>query len=145
MVSLEEAVKLLINIAPKVECNAYFVKENCREAEDGLTSDESASIMLYTYESMPQEHSPYVILTATRRLEHRQEMKTWFLYLRLILTTFARLPSRTRSVHRGVREDLRKQYPIDTSIICGGISSWVCYHFPQFWFPKSIPKQFSHL
>ena len=123
MVPLEEAVKPLVSIVPKVERNAYFVKENCQEPEDGLTSDESASIMLYTYESMPQENSLYVILNATLRLEQRQELKPWFLYLRLILTALARLPSRNRSVHRGVREDLRKQYPIGKSVIWWGFSS----------------------
>ena len=123
VVSLEEAVKPLINIVPKIERNAYFVKENCEEPEDGLTSDESASIMLYTYESMPQEHSLYVILNATLRLEQRQELKPWFLYLRLILTALARLPSRNRVVNRGVREDLREQYPIGKPIIWWGFSS----------------------
>jgi hypothetical protein len=123
VVSLEEAVKPLVKIVPKVERNAYFVKENCQEPEDGLTSDESASIMLYTYESMPQEHSLYVILNATLRLEQRQELKPWFLYLRLILTALTRLPSRPRFVNRGVREDLRKQYPIGKPIVWWGFSS----------------------
>jgi hypothetical protein len=123
VVSLEEAVKPLLDIVPKVERNVFIVKENCEEPEDGLTSDESASIMLYTYESMPHEDSLYVILNATLRSEQRQELKPWFLYLRLILTALARLPSRTRYVHRGVKEDLRKQYPIGKSIIWWGFSS----------------------
>ena len=123
LVSLEEAVKPLVDIVPRVERNVFIVKENCEEPVDGLTSDESASIMLYTFESIPHEDSLYVILNATLRSEQRQELKPWFLYLRLILTALARLPSRNRSVHRGVREDLRKQYPIGKSIIWWGFSS----------------------
>ena len=123
VVSLEEAVKPLLNIVPKVERNVFIVKQNCEEPADGLTSDESASIMLYTYESIPHEHSLYVILNATLRSEQRQEVKPWFLYLRLVLTALARLPSEHRFVNRGVREDLRKQYPIGKSIIWWGFSS----------------------
>ena len=123
VVSLEEAVKPLLNIVPKVERNVFVVKQNCEEPADGLTSDESASIMLYTYESIPHEHSLYVILNATLRSEQRQEVKPWFLYLRLVLTALARLPSEHRFVNRGVREDLRKQYPIGKSIIWWGFSS----------------------
>ncbi|CAF1612393.1 unnamed protein product, partial [Rotaria magnacalcarata] len=48
LVSLEEAVKPLVNIVPKIERNVYVVQENCQNQEDGLTTDESASIMLYT-------------------------------------------------------------------------------------------------
>ncbi|CAF5114653.1 unnamed protein product, partial [Rotaria magnacalcarata] len=48
LVSLEEAVKPLLNIVPKVERNVYVVQENCQNPEDGLTTDESASIMLCT-------------------------------------------------------------------------------------------------
>ncbi|CAF4650107.1 unnamed protein product [Rotaria sp. Silwood1] len=52
LVTLEEAVKPLIDIVPKVERNVFIVKQNCQEPEDGLTTDESASIMLYTEEDI---------------------------------------------------------------------------------------------
>ena len=123
VVSLEEAVKSLVSIVPQVERNVFIVKHNCDEPEDGLTSDESASIMLYTYESQPPEDSLYVILNATLRSAQRQELKPWFLYLRLILTALARLPSKHRFVHRGVKEDFRKLYPIGKPVIWWGFSS----------------------
>jgi len=123
LVSLEEAVEPLVDIVPKVQRNVFIVKQNCNEPEDGLTSDESASIMLYTYESMPHEHSLYVILNATLRSEQRQKLIPWFRYLRLILTALARLPSERRFVNRGVKEDLRAQYPIGKTFIWWGFSS----------------------
>ena len=123
LVSLEEAIKPLVSIVPKVERNVFIVKQNCEEPEDGLTSDESASIMLYTYESMPQDHSLYVILNATLRLEQRQKLIPWFLYLRLVLNALTRLPSKRRFLNRGVRGDLQAQYPIGKSIIWWGFSS----------------------
>jgi hypothetical protein len=124
VVSLKEAVKSLVDIVPKVERNAFFAKRNCAEPEDGLTSDESASIMLYTLESEPPEDSLYFILNKTLRSDKRQKLlKPWFLYLRLVFTALTRLPSRHRFVHRGVKEDLRQQYPIGKSIVWWGFSS----------------------
>ena len=137
VVSLDEAVKELVDIVPEVECNVYLAKLSCQEPEDGLTSDESASIMLYTFESNVHEHSLYVILNNTLRSSERQKLlKPWLLYLRLVLTALTRLPSRHRFVHRGVKEDLRKQYPLGKSIIWWGFSSCTtsigvleCEHF----------------
>ena len=124
LVSLEEAVKSLVKIVPNVERNVFIVKENCKSPEDGLTSDESAAIMLYTYESTPPKHSLYFILNTMLRSKQRQEqMTSWLLYLRLVLTALTRLPSKHRFVNRGVKEDLRKQYPIGKSIIWWGFSS----------------------
>jgi len=123
LVSLEEAVKSLIDIVPKVERNVFIVKQNCDEPEDGLSTDESASIMLYTYESMPREHSLYVILNETLRSEQRQKLIPWFPYLRLVLTALARLPSERRFINRGVKEDLRVQYPKGKTFIWWGFSS----------------------
>jgi hypothetical protein len=123
IVSLEEAVKPLVDIVPKIERNVFIVKQNCAEPEDGLSTDESASIMLYTYESMPHKHSLYIILNATLREEQRQKLIPWFRYLRLVLTALARLPSERCFVNRGVKEDLRAQYPIGKSFIWWGFSS----------------------
>ncbi|CAF4559639.1 unnamed protein product [Rotaria sp. Silwood1] len=116
LVTLDEAVKPLISIVPKVERNVFIVKQNCQEPENGLTSDESASIMLYTYESMPHEDSLYVKLNATLRSEQRKQLIPWFLYLRLILTALARLPSKNRAVFRGVKQNLWIDYPLDENI-----------------------------
>ena len=123
LVPLEEAVQPLVDIVPKLERNVYLVKQNCQEPQDGLTRDESAAIMLYTLESNPHHQSLYVILNTTLRSEERQKLKPWFLYLRLILTALGRLPSQRRFVNRGVREDLRSQYPIGKSIVWWGFSS----------------------
>jgi len=121
--SLEDAVKPLVDIVPKVERNVFIVKQNCHEPEDGLSTDESASIMLYTYESMPHEDSLYVILNATLRSEQRQKLVPWFRYLRLVLTALAHLPSERHFVNRGVKEDLRAHYPIGRTFIWWGFSS----------------------
>ena len=115
VVSLEEAVQPLLYIVPKIERNVFIVKQNCHQPKDGLTSNESASIMLYTLESNPHEQSLYVILNATLRSEQRQKLKPWFLYLRLILTALTRLPSEapvhlSRSERRSTRRVSTRQH-----------------------------------
>ena len=123
VVSLEEAVQPLVDLVPKVQRNVSVVKRNCRQPKDGLTSDESASIMLYTFESNPHEDSLYVILNETLRSEQRQKLKPWYLYLRLIFTALTRLPSKRRAVFRGVRGDLQQQYSKGNICIWWGFSS----------------------
>ncbi|CAF3366801.1 unnamed protein product [Rotaria sp. Silwood1] len=123
LVTIEEAVKPLVKIVPKVERNVHIVKENCKNPADGLTTDESASIMLYTYESMVHEHSLYVILNETLRSEERKNLIPWFLYLRLVLTALARLPSERLFVNRGIRKDLHEEYPAGSSFVWWGFSS----------------------
>ncbi|CAF3111101.1 unnamed protein product [Rotaria socialis] len=123
LVSIEEAVQPLVNIVPKVERNVFIVKQNCQNPADGLTTDESASIMLYTYESIPHKNSLYVILNEILRSEDRQKLNPWFLYLRLVLTALARLPSERHFVNRGVRADFRAEYPGGSTFIWWGFSS----------------------
>ncbi|CAF1405450.1 unnamed protein product [Rotaria sordida] len=123
LVTLEEAVKPLVNIVPKVERNVFVVKQNCEEPEDGLTPDESASIMLYTYESKPQKDSLYVKLNETLRSEQRDHLIPWFLYLRLIMTALARLPSQCCTVFRGVNGNLWSEYSKGKTLIWWGFSS----------------------
>ncbi|CAF3802131.1 unnamed protein product [Rotaria sp. Silwood1] len=123
LVTIEEAVKPLVKIVPKVERNVHIVKENCTNPADGLTTDESASIMLYTYESIPHEHSLYVILNEALRSEERIKLIPWFLYLRLVLTALARLPSKRLFVNRGVKEDLHAEYSEGSTFIWWGFSS----------------------
>ncbi|CAF3201227.1 unnamed protein product [Rotaria socialis] len=123
LVTLEEAVKPLVKIVPKVERNVFIVKQNCQEPEDGLTTDESAAIMLYTYESMPHEDSLYVKLNDSLRSEQRKNLIPWFLYLRLILTALARLPSECSAILRGVKEDLSAEYSKGKTFIWWGFSS----------------------
>lgn len=124
LVSLEDAVKPIASIVPNIELNVFIAKQNCKEPEDGLTCDESASIMLYTYESNPKEHSLYFIMNTNLRTQQRaKQLRPWFLYFRLIFTALAHLPSERRFIFRGIKEDLRALYPKGKKITWWGFSS----------------------
>ena len=125
LVTLEEAIEPIVSVVPDVQQMAYVAKMRCADPPaDGLSVDESASIMLYTMDWHPSNQCLYYVLNDTLRSENRQKLTPWFLFLRLILTAFARLPSSDRSViYRGVRQDMTKQYLKGKTMIWWGFSS----------------------
>ncbi|CAF1362895.1 unnamed protein product [Adineta ricciae] len=123
IVSLEEAVQPLISSVPQVEQMAWIAKQNCLNPQHGLTADESAAIMIYTMEWEPNESSFYLILNRTLRSPNRDQLKPWFLYLRLIINALGKLPTTQQNVYRGVKLDLSDQYKKDSTVVWWGFSS----------------------
>ncbi|CAF0743738.1 unnamed protein product [Adineta steineri] len=124
LVSLEEAVTPLISILPEIQDYAYVAKQRCESVPpDGLTQDESASIMLYSMEWKPHDECLYFALNATLRTEDRRKLERWFSYLKLILTALEKLPSIRRHVFRGVNLDLSNQYTEGKTFVWWGFSS----------------------
>ncbi|CAF1395919.1 unnamed protein product [Adineta steineri] len=124
IVPLEEAVAPLISILPQIQDYVYVAKQRCKSVPpDGLTQDESASIMLYSMEWEPHEKCLYFALNATLRTEDRQNLKSWFSYLKLILTALEKLPSTPCYVYRGVKLDLSNQYTEGKTFVWWGFSS----------------------
>jgi hypothetical protein len=110
IVTLEQSVEPLISFVPDVEQMVWTIKQNCEKPQDGVTPDESGSIMLYTLEWEPPQLSSYFILNSTLRSQNRQELRPWFLYLRLIIYALAKLPSISpRTIYRGVQIDTDKE------------------------------------
>src|ERR1700722_1274595 len=107
LVSLEEAIDPLTSLIPDVERMAWTVKQSHFDGEHDLTDDESASILLYTMEWEPRDKSFYIILNNTLQAANRNLLKPWFPYLRLIMTSLAKLPSDSHhlTVYRGVKLD----------------------------------------
>jgi hypothetical protein len=99
------------------------VKERCRNPADGLSQDESASIMLYTLEWSTSEESFFFILNKTLRMEDRNMLKSWFPYLRLFLGALSKLSPINDTFYRGVKKDMSSQYSADNNSIWWGVSS----------------------
>jgi hypothetical protein len=123
LVPLEEALETLVHLLPRVQTYAYVAKKKCQNPADGLTPDESASIMLYTMGWEPANECLYSLLNTTLRSKDRQKLKPWLLYLRLLLNALFRLPSISRTVFRGVKLDLSQQYVMGNTIEWWGFSS----------------------
>ena len=124
LVSLEEAVEPLVSLVHDVQRMAKSAKWQCPDPPaDDLPLDQSAAIRLYSMEWTPQDRCLYFVLNATLRDKNRQKLKPWFLYLKLFLTALSRLPLIDRTIYRGVRGDLRKDYQKGEKVIWWGFSS----------------------
>ena len=123
LVSLDEAVEPLVDLVAEVKHMVWTVKQNCSSPAHGLTTDESAAIMLYTLEWKTRETSFYFIFNGFLRAADRNQLKPWFLYLKLLVFSLSKLPPHTRTVYRSVKEDLHEAYPKGSTFIWWGFSS----------------------
>ncbi|CAF0924791.1 unnamed protein product [Didymodactylos carnosus] len=110
IVSLGEAVVPLEPIILDIRRQAQIAKQNSHSSKYNLTQDESALIYLYTLEWEPHSECLYVRVNQTLRSDDREQSKPWFLYLKLVLTALNKLKSVQRTVWRGIKVDLRKEY-----------------------------------
>jgi hypothetical protein len=120
LVSLIKAVDNLENLVPKIKRNAWIAKERSTNPSDGLTSEESAAIQLYTMEWKPGHPSLYEKLNASLRDKNRNQLIPYFSYLKLFLTALWKLESSKKIVWRGVRADLNAQYPVGGTVVWWG-------------------------
>ena len=125
LVSLEEAIRPLLSLVPDIERMAWTVKQYYFEGKDGLTDEESASILLYSLEWRSSSQSFYAILNKTLRATDRQLLKPWFLYLKLVLTALTKLPRKKDrfNVYRGVKHDEGKLYSTGSTVTWWSMSS----------------------
>ncbi len=123
LLPLIETVKPISGLFYEIEAHVFVASHNCQNPADGLTQDESASIHLYTMQ-FHGGSSLYVLLNQSLRAENRDELKPWFLFLKLFLTALYKLPSQTKTVWRGVRNvNLSSKYKTGTKFAWWGVSS----------------------
>jgi hypothetical protein len=66
----------------------------------------------------------YSLLNKSLRGEDRDQLKPWFLFLKLFLTALYKLPSQNKTVWRGVKNiDLSEKYKTGTKFAWWGVSS----------------------
>ncbi|CAF1468950.1 unnamed protein product [Rotaria sp. Silwood1] len=124
LVPLEIAVEPLVHLVPNIQSYAHTAKQQCKKPPpDGMTIDESASIMLYTMGWKPLDKCLYAALNATLRSEDRNKLEPWFLYLKLFLTALSQISSEHRLLFRGIKADLHDKYPKGKTIVWWGFSS----------------------
>ena len=123
LVSLERAVTPLAQILPTIQKYAFIAKQKCKKPADGLSSDESAAIMLYTMSWLPSDQCLYVVLNNTLRSTEREELKEWFLYLKLFTTALSRLPSEKKIIYRGIKTDMSAEYQSGNTAVWWSFSS----------------------
>lgn len=92
LVSLKEAVQPMMSFLTNLDSMVETVVWDSRKPADGLTTDESAAIRLYTM-PWPKHHRSLAILLNERlRSQDQNSLTAWSLYLRLFLTAVYKLP-----------------------------------------------------
>jgi uracil DNA glycosylase len=110
---------VLSGLGPFVERSSAFGRKKVGTAAGGrLTADEIAAVYLYTCES-----SFYRRMNATLREPDRARVTPYFGYLRLLFAALAKMDGRRDPLWRGVRTDLRAQYPVGRTVTWWGVSS----------------------
>ena len=121
LVSLEDALSEIEPPIHNLKSMIWTAKRNSRSPSDGLTTDESASIHLYTLEWPETHQSIYTLLNEKLRCEQRNELQSWYSYLKLLLTALYKLPPLKRTIWRGIRANVMDLYRED--FIWWGMSS----------------------
>ena len=121
LLPLVEAVELINDQLDDLDMMVDTAIRNSKKPADGLNTNESAAIHLYTMQWEEPNVSLYTKLNNILRSERREPLKPWFRYLKLVLTALYKLPSLKSVVWRGVRGNLSDQY--DEDHIWWGFSS----------------------
>lgn len=109
--SLEKALEPLVPLFPNLLTFAQTAKDKCSSPADGLTTDESASIMLYSMDWQPMDECLHYMLNAALRSTDRRTLTPWLPYLTLLFNSLSRLPSSSLTVYRHVKMNLTGRYP----------------------------------
>jgi hypothetical protein len=124
LVSLKDAVAAIKPPIHDFERMVWIAERDSKQSSDGLTSDESAAIRLYTMQSFNKEHeSFYTVFNRKLRDEKRNELKSWYLYMKLFFTALHKLTSLKTTVWRGICDDVSEDYQNNGTKIWWGVSS----------------------
>ncbi|WP_370416549.1 ADP-ribosyltransferase domain-containing protein [Streptomyces fradiae] len=123
LMSFEDAVApvtgVLAGLARHIDRSREFGKRRADEpAGGGLSADAIAALFLYTCES-----GFYRTINAVLRSPDRSRLEPYLPYLRLLFSAVSGLPARTEPLWRGVGLDLRRQYPLGSTVTWWGVSS----------------------
>nr|BFE65747.1 hypothetical protein GCM10020063_102730 [Dactylosporangium thailandense] len=112
------AAAVLKGLGWHVDASHAFGQKQADAEAEGLSADEAAALYLYTCES-----AFYRQINASLRDPDRTRILPYLPYLRLLFSAVSRLPARREPLWRGVRMDLRRQYPLGQTVTWWGVSS----------------------
>ncbi|MEU8621605.1 ADP-ribosyltransferase domain-containing protein [Streptomyces sp. NPDC048623] len=123
LMPFEDAVapvtEVLAGLGRHIDRSREFGKRRADEpAGGGLSADAIAALFLYTCES-----GFYRNINAVLRSPDRSRVVPYLPYLRLLFSAVSELPARTEPLWRGVALDLRRQYPLGSTVTWWGVSS----------------------
>jgi len=120
LVSLKMTVQNLESCIPNIVQNAHTATGKSAQADQQLTQDQSAAIYFYTMPAKKQNQSFCAQLNKYLRSEDRNELIPYYLFLKLFYSALHQLESVKRTVWRGVKADVRSNYPVGQTVIWWG-------------------------
>eukprot|EP00928_Gymnodinium_smaydae_P011726 TRINITY_DN14299_c0_g3_i1.p1 TRINITY_DN14299_c0_g3~~TRINITY_DN14299_c0_g3_i1.p1 ORF type:complete len:276 (+),score=31.94 TRINITY_DN14299_c0_g3_i1:35-862(+) len=121
--SLAAAVKGLCSPKDVKTCEDLaekLLKKRAGHPKRAMSLELYAAILLYTSNAI------YAELNKVLRDEKRSKVEKFFPYLRLLFEACSRLPSRKKTLWRGVSVDLSSTYKVGETIVWWGVSSLTC-------------------
>jgi hypothetical protein len=113
LVSLKQAIEPIKSLLYDVDSMIEIAEQNSCKPADKLTSDESGAIHLYTMQWPDSHPSLHTLLNERLRSKNRNNLASWFLFLKLFFTALYKLPSLKGIIWRGARGNLCDQYEVD--------------------------------
>ncbi|CAF1136696.1 unnamed protein product [Adineta ricciae] len=117
LVSFEQAVEPLISVLPTIKTYIQLVKEKWHDPINGLTADESASIMLYSIQWQPYDQCLHAMVNFILSESSIHKYEPWLYYFKLLFTALSHLPSIHSIIYRGSKLDLSKHYHLEEVIL----------------------------
>ncbi len=121
LLSLKMSVENLETIVPKTTQYAHIARERSAYPHHELTQDQSAAICLYTMNWKSTDVSLCTRLNAALRSQDRSHFLPFCSYFKLLLSALSKLKTAKKMIWRGVKADLRQQYPLGKTIVWWGL------------------------
>jgi hypothetical protein len=112
LLSLTESLKEVTVIIPNLDKHIEYAVARSKNPADGLTSNESAAIYIYTMNWKPSESTLCRLLNKDLRSESHNALKKWYPYLKLLLHALNKLPSYEGTVYRGLTINITDQFVV---------------------------------
>ena len=105
ILSLHRAVEPIHHLVNDLPNKVSYSLDRCKNPQDGLTQEESATIYLYTLQWPLGQDSFFTMFNRALRDENRAKMIPFQHYYQLFMAAFSKLPSTRDQVWRGEAGD----------------------------------------
>ena len=136
LVSLTESLRDTAMLISSLEKRIQGALAKSKNPVDGLTTNESAAICMYTMNCEPYQATLSRLLNKDLRSESRHGLKKWSPYLKLLLHALNKLPSYAGTVYRGLPINIGEQFEVGQTgtwwSISTGTSNISILELPEF-------------
>jgi hypothetical protein len=123
LVPIDTAIQKLNGngVARSISRDLSVVKERISKlSTNNLSIDESTAIYWYTKGKMSTNRPLYECLNNALRGKRLTEIKPYFPFLKLFVTSLSKLDSVEQMIYRGIKTDLSEKYSVGKTFVWSG-------------------------